>query len=637
MRQTRTRQRGRRRNRNRILASADLAAWALGLTVATVGRFDFSWGPVEEVGVLSAVAVAALAQVAVGTACGLYRGRWTVASFEELSVLGASVAVTAAVLTAAVLVLPGPQLLPRSVPTLAAALALVGMLAARWVWRSAEQRHRRPSGDGVAPVVVLGVGESGQQVIRAMLRDPASPWLPVALLDDDPATRRLTIMGVRVMGGRADLPTVARATGAQAVVIAVPSAGGELVRDVAALAAQAGLEVRVVPAVSELLGPVGVSDIRRLTDADLLGRHEISIDVATIAGYLRGRRVLVTGAGGSIGSELCRQIAAFEPAILIMVDRDESALHAVQLAIEGRAMLDSEDLVLLDLRDREGLVRLFQQRRPEVVFHAAALKHLPLLQRHPGEAVKSNVWVTANLLAAAAQVGVERFVNISTDKAADPISVLGWSKRLGERLTADVARWAGGQYMSVRFGNVLGSRGSVLRAFRSQIEDGGPVTVTHPEVTRYFMTAQEAVQLVIQAGAVGGDGYALVLDMGTPVRIDEVARRLIERSGRDVEIVYTGLRPGEKLHEVLFAQDEPDFRPLHPLISHVPVPPLDLPAVQVLDPTLPPAEVAADLEALCGAFLARAAQPAGLPGEARSGMVGYRTSASLAAPAPDGV
>lgn len=288
MRQTRTRQRGLRRNRNRILASADLAAWAVGLTVATVGRFDFSWGPVDEVGVLSAVVVAALAQVAVGTACGLYRGRWTVASFEELSVLGASVAVTAAVLTAAVLVLPGPQLVPRSVPTLAAALALVGMLAARWLWRSAEQRRRRPSGDGVDPVVVLGAGESGQQVIRAMLRDPASPWLPVALLDDDPASRRLTIMGVPVLGGRADLPAVARARGARAVVIAVPSAGGELVREVAALAASAALEVRVVPPVSELLGPVGVADIRQLTDADLLGRHEISTDVAAIAGSTPG-------------------------------------------------------------------------------------------------------------------------------------------------------------------------------------------------------------------------------------------------------------------------------------------------------------------------------------------------------------
>jgi FlaA1/EpsC-like NDP-sugar epimerase len=252
-----------RRYRNRILASVDLAAWAVGLTVATVGRFDFSWAPVDEVGLLTAVAGAALLQVTFGLASGLYLGRWKVACFEELSAVAFAVISTAVVLTAAVLVVPGPQLVPRSVPTMAAALALVAMLGARWVWRSAEQRHRRPSGDGVVPVVVFGAGEGAQQVIRAMLRDPASPWLPVALLDDDPSTRRLTIMGVPVLGGRAELPAVAQQRGARAVVIAVPSASGELVREVAAMAASAGLEVRVVPPVSELFGPVGVADIRR--------------------------------------------------------------------------------------------------------------------------------------------------------------------------------------------------------------------------------------------------------------------------------------------------------------------------------------------------------------------------------------
>src|SRR5256714_1614759 len=249
---------------------------------------------------------------------------------------------------------------------------------------------------------------------------------------------------------------------------------------------------------------VAIGDNRTPTAEDLLGRQPVDTDVASIAEYLRGRRVLVTGAGGSIGSELCRQIAGFEPANLIMVDRDESALHAVQLSIEGRALLDSPDLVLLDLRDRDGMERFLRQRRPEVIFHAAALQHLPLLERYPGEAVQSNVWLTAHLLAAAAEVGVEKFVNISTDKAADPTSVLGYSKRIAERLTAHFAEHASGSFVSVRFGNVLGSRGSVLHAFRAQIEAGGPVTVTDPQVTRYFMTVHEAVQLVIQAAAVNG-------------------------------------------------------------------------------------------------------------------------------------
>jgi FlaA1/EpsC-like NDP-sugar epimerase len=329
-----------------------------------------------------------------------------------------------------------------------------------------------------------------------------------------------------------------------------------------------------------------VGDIRDVSEADLLGRHEIETDIESIAGYLTGKRVLVTGAGGSIGSELCRQIYRFAPAELMMLDRDESALHAVQLSIEGRALLDNPNLLLLDIRDQDLLSRLFRDHRPEVVFHAAALKHLVLLENHPAEALKSNVWGTQSVLEAAAAAGVERFVNISTDKAADPISVLGYSKRIAERLTAHMATKAEGTYLSVRFGNVLGSRGSMLGSFQAQAEAGGPITVTDPDVTRYFMTVQEAVQLVIQAAAIGRDGEALVLDMGAPVRIADVAQRIAAQAHRPVNIVYTGLRPGEKLHEDLLGADEPDERPVHPLISHVNVPPVsadELPPVRADD------------------------------------------------------
>jgi FlaA1/EpsC-like NDP-sugar epimerase len=308
--------------------------------------------------------------------------------------------------------------------------------------------------------------------------------------------------------------------------------------------------------------------------------------------------VLVTGAGGSIGSELCRQISHYAPAELMMLDRDESALHAVQLSITGRALLDSPDVILADIRDVKHLNQLFDQRRPQVIFHAAALKHLPMLEQYPGEAVKTNVWGTLTVLQAAAAIGVERFVNISTDKAADPVSVLGYSKRIAERLTAHVAAEADGTLLSVRFGNVLGSRGSVLTAFAAQVAAGGPVTVTDPLVTRYFMTVQEAVQLVIQAGAIGQDGEALVLDMGKPVSIDEIARLLAAKSSRAVEIVYTGLRPGEKLHEDLLAADEIDLRPVHRLISHVPVPPLDPQSVLQIDPWSTPAAANSSLQRL---------------------------------------
>jgi len=383
------------------------------------------------------------------------------------------------------------------------------------------------------------------------------------------------MQGVPGLGGRRDIARAAEATGAEALVIAIPSAGPGLIREVRDAARDAGLAVKVLPGVSELLGhQASVRDIRDIDVHDLLGRRAVQTDLGAIAGYVTGKRVLVTGAGGSIGSELCRQLHTYGPAELIMLDRDESALHEVQLSIHGRALLDSPEVVLCDIRDQSAIDQVFLDRRPEVVFHSAALKHLPMLEQYPTEAMKTNVLGTANVLKASQMVEVERFVNISTDKAADPTSVLGYSKRVAERLTASVAEQAPGCYLSVRFGNVLGSRGSVLRAFTSQIASGGPVTVTHPDVTRYFMTVQEAVQLVIQAAAIGSDGEVLILDMGEPVRILDVAKQLIDQSGADIEIVFTGLREGEKMHEHLYGDGEAGNRPVHPLVSHVSVPSL---------------------------------------------------------------
>jgi FlaA1/EpsC-like NDP-sugar epimerase len=258
-----------------------------------------------------------------------------------------------------------------------------------------------------------------------------------------------------------------------------------------------------------------------------------------------------------------------------MLDRDESALHAVQLSLRGQALLDSDETVLADIRDPRRIREVFERFQPQIVFHAAALKHLPLLERYPAEAVLSNVLGTQTVLETASACGAESFVNISTDKAADPVSVLGYSKRIAERLTAHMAGQADGNYLSVRFGNVLGSRGSVLGTLSAQVEAGGPLTVTHPEVSRYFMTADEAVQLVLQAAVIGGSGEVLILDMGDPVRIADIAKRLCARSARPVDILYTGLRPGEKLTEDLLGADEVDYRPRHPLIRHAMVTPLD--------------------------------------------------------------
>jgi dTDP-glucose 4,6-dehydratase len=376
------------------------------------------------------------------------------------------------------------------------------------------------------------------------------------------------------------------------VVLAVPRADATFVRDVTARAERLGARVLVAPSVDEMLRGSRPVDLRDVSPEELVGRRAVDTDVEAIADYVRGRRVLVTGAGGSIGSELCRQLSRFAPAELIMVDRDETALQSVQVTLSGHGLLDSREVVLADIRDATALTAVFRARRPEVVFHAAALKHLPLLEQYPAEAWQTNVMGTLNVLEAARAVDVQTFVNISTDKAANPTSVLGRSKRLAERLTAGVAQSTGRRYLSVRFGNVLGSRGSMVPLFRDLIAQGRPVTVTHPDATRYFMTIPEACHLVIQAGAIGAPGEALILDMGEPVKVLDIADRLIALSGRDVDVVFTGLRPGEKLHEELNGSDEVDARPVHPLISHASVPPIDACSLDVRslagEPPTPP-------------------------------------------------
>ncbi|MFC5379515.1 polysaccharide biosynthesis protein [Aquipuribacter nitratireducens] len=570
----------------------------LDLTIAsTIDPVGLTWYLVAVVGTL----------LAVGTAV-VYRGQYRYGSFEEISVLAVVVGMTSVVGLAFAVLGPQPRVVPLSVPVVSSAIALIGMAGLRWIGRRAIDAQSAPGRD-TERVLVLGAGESGYQVIRAMLKDPTSPFRPVGLIDDDPGKRNLRIEGVRVLGTTAQLADLARRTSATTVVLAVRTASAADVRHLTATSRAAGLRLLSVPSTERMLGSqIELGDIRALTVEDLLGRHQISTDVHEIAMYLTGRRVLVTGAGGSIGSELCRQIHAFHPAALVMLERDESALHAVQLSIEGHALLDDGNLVLADIRDPDRLREVFAEHRPDVVFHAAALKHLPLVEAHPGEAVQSNVWGTLNVLRAAKESGVERFINISTDKAADPTSVLGWSKRIAERLTAEFAR-DGSRYMSVRFGNVLGSRGSVLHTFADQVARGGPVTITDRRVTRYFMTVPEAVELVIQCGAIGGAGESLVLDMGEPVLIAEIAARIADLAGATVEVVETGLRPGEKLHEDLIGAEEVGTRRSHPLITHVPVPPLPPGTVTGLDPHRPREEVVAAL---------RSVSEHGLPGAAGS-------------------
>ena len=564
--------------RGAIQLGADALVWLAAVYVAALLRFDFDLSAWDNSDLLQAFVIAAVAQAVVGSAAGLYQQRWRFGSFEEVAALVTAVVVVTATLFAISNLVFTPRLVPNSVAVGAGLVALIGMGTVRYTWRLVIDRLRRPSADAAIRTIVFGAGEAGEQLLTAMLRNPDSPMYPVALIDDDGSKHRMRMRGVQVMGGRNKIAEVALAKGARRLVIAVPSAEGQMVREVARLGIEAGLDVAVLPGVEELLAgdghEVSVGDVRPLDVRDLLGRAPVETDIDQIAGYITGRRVLVTGAGGSIGSELCRQLHRLGPAELIMLDRDESALHAVQLQLEGRALLSDRNLVVADIRDRTRLEEVFIEHRPRVVFHAAALKHLPLLEMHPSEGFKTNVYGSLNVLEVAAEHHVDRFVNVSTDKAADPTSILGYTKRMAERLTAYVAGGTPGTFLSVRFGNVLGSRGSVLETFNAQIAAGGPVTVVDPDVTRYFMTVEEAVELVIQAAAIGGDGEALVLDMGEPVRIDDVARQLIAHADRPIEIEYTGLRNGEKLHEVLFGTDEVGLVGEHPLISHVTVPPL---------------------------------------------------------------
>ncbi|MDU0314720.1 nucleoside-diphosphate sugar epimerase/dehydratase [Phycicoccus sp. M110.8] len=517
---------------------------------------------------------AILAQVLFGTVFGPYAVGHERGSFEETYDVGRTVALTTLVLLTLVFAFHLSPI-PRSVPFTAPAFAMIGMFAARFIIRSWRARQALLAKEEQR-AVIFGAGEAGRRLTRSLIRDAGSGYAPVALLDDDRAKARLRFEGVRVRGTRSDMAAVAEKHSAQVLIIALPLAEAPTIRELTSLGEDAGLEVLTLPPIKDIIGGRPTAGhLRNVDVADLLGRRPVNLDTAVIADQIAGKSILVTGAGGSIGSELCRQIARFGPAKLYMLDRDESGLQSTQMSLDGHGLLNTETVVLADIRDVARMREVFTQTRPDIVFHAAALKHLPLLEANPMEAWKSNVLGTHNVLQAAAEVGVGTFVNISTDKAANPTCVLGYSKRIAERLTADFARREPGRYVSVRFGNVLGSRGSVVHAFTAQIERGGPITVTHPDVERYFMLIPEACQLVLEAASIGSDGEVMVLDMGQQVRIVEVAKTLIRMSGRrDIEITYTGLRPGEKLGEELFSPDEGRRQTAHPLVSSVDVPAL---------------------------------------------------------------
>ncbi len=424
---------------------------------------------------------------------------------------------------------------------------------------------------GSAPLLktlLIGAGRAGTSLARDLFRVTSFGLRPIGYLDDDPAKLGRCLRGTPVLGTIDDLERIVEGTGAEVVIIAIPSMSGVEIHALGRRAAAVGARVRHLPPfLSALQREIAGSDMRNLQVGSLIGREEMHVVSRDAGAVLSGKRVLVTGAGGSIGSELCRQVYSFGPSELIMLDHDESNLHRLQLDLWSEAAMDSDPVLVADIRDRERIHQVFRDHRPQVVFHAAALKHLPVLEKHPCEGVKSNVRGTENLVEAAIAHEVERFVLISTDKAANPTSVLGATKRLAE-LVLQTHGGSSTVLSAVRFGNVLGSRGSLLHVIREQLASGSPVTVTHPDVTRFFMTIEEAVGLVLEAARMAEGTATYVLDMGQPVRIVELVENFARMlSIPSVDFRFTGLRPGEKLAEELFADDEEQVPTAHAGIS----------------------------------------------------------------------
>ncbi|HHY48121.1 MAG TPA: polysaccharide biosynthesis protein [Firmicutes bacterium] len=409
--------------------------------------------------------------------------------------------------------------------------------------------------------LIVGAGQAGNIVVRELRSHKELPYDVVGFVDDDPAKQGYRIAGLPVLGPRRDLPRIIRSHSIKEIIIAMPSAPGSIVKEIVEVCKDLGVNLKTLPGVYELIdGKVSVKLIRDVQIEDLLRRDEIKVDLESIANYLRGERVMITGAGGSIGSELSRQIARFDPAELVLLGHGENSIYEIEM--ELRATRPNLEIVpvIADIRDGEKIDRIFSRFRPDVVFHAAAHKHVPLMEANPDEAITNNIFGTWNVASSADKYGVKRFVLISTDKAVNPVSVMGCTKRAAEIVVQMLNKTSRTKFVVVRFGNVLGSRGSVVPLFKKQIARGGPVTVTHPDMMRYFMTIPEAVQLVIQAAAMGEGGEVFVLDMGRPVRILDLAKDLIRLSGfepdRDIKIEFTGIRPGEKLFEEPLTAEE---------------------------------------------------------------------------------
>lgn len=582
------------RIRHVVLACMDAAIAAFAIWMALRLRFEGNIPAIyaEQLGL--AVPLFITVRLGALAAFRAYRSLWRYATMREAITAGFAVVAGSLVLFAFDRWMDW-ILLPRGVYVIEAMLFLIGAgiprLAVRWrrarlqrgEWGAGSLRGRSDAESGTR-VLVIGAGDAGAMLVREAQQQPGLGLRIIGMIDDDESKLRREIGGVPVLGGREHILDIVKRGRVEQIIIAMPSVEPEIVREIVSICANTGVRLRTLPPLEEMIsGRVRVQDVRDVRIEDLLRREPVATDLSAISGYLQGRRVLVTGAGGSIGSELCRQVAAFAPKHLVLLEHSENSMFDIEGELRHRFPDVDIETVVGDIRDRTKVDRVLTRFRPHVVYHAAAHKHVPLMEANPDEAVANNVLGTRNVAEAAARCGTERFVMVSTDKAVNPGNVMGATKRMAELVVqtmqangaaktaangraSDVDEIesegieAATRFVSVRFGNVLASRGSVIPIFQKQIERGGPVTVTHPEMTRYFMTIPEAVQLILQAAAIGEGGEVFVLDMGEPVRIVDLAKDLIRLSGlepnKDIDIVYTGVRPGEKLFEELVNDGE---------------------------------------------------------------------------------
>ncbi len=563
--------------RREIQQALDLAVLALAFGLAYLLRFDFEVPDVYRLRMLAQLPGVVLLQFLMLVFTGVYQFVWRYVGMAEVRTFLRTAAYSTTPLLLLRLGLPEQYAvwrIPLSVILMDTALAFGGLLALRVLRRALYERferQHRADRQGArrtvrTPVLLAGAGRAGVLAAKELTQGGAGDVDPIGFVDDDPQKQGTVIQGVKVLGTTDEIPRLAAELGVHHVIITIAATGAASIRRIVDTCERAGIHVRIIPGLYEILsGNVSISRIRDIQIEDLLGREPVRLDQEDLERFLTGKAVLVTGAGGSIGSELCLQVARFSPRKLVLVERSEAALFDSDRRLRDLwPHLRIEPLVA-DVGDLPRMRRILATHEPEVLIHAAAHKHVPLMESHPDEAVKNNVLAVDGLGRLAAEAGVEVFLLISTDKAVRPTSVMGASKRLAELVCQSLdGHYPDTRFLAVRFGNVMGSAGSVIPIFREQIERGGPLTVTHPEVKRYFMTIPEAAQLVLQAGAIGKGGEILILDMGEPVKIVDLARDMIALSGDDdLQIVFTGLRPGEKLFEELELQGEQCDRTRH--------------------------------------------------------------------------